>query len=97
MTGPGCHSSSETEVRDTEIVTLYADYRINTQVALDHCDVRVRAPQDNRRIRYYIETLTIFDCGIQLELYENPQNMNMPTVSDLFSFICLCVCVYLCV
>ena len=85
MTGPGCFTTEDRPISDNEVYTLYADYKFNHQPTLDHCDVTIRATERIRRLRYYVEKLTIFDCGIKIMIYDNPQNLNIPAVSSLYS------------
>ena len=101
MTGPGCFSTQDRPISDSQVYTLYADYKFNQQPTLDHCDVSIRATEPNRRLRYYVEKLTIFDCGIRILIFDNPQNQNIPAVSRVVVVVCLllyvCVCVCVCV
>ena len=88
MTGPGCFSTEDRPISDSQVYTLYADYKFNQQPTLDHCDVSIRATEPNRRLRYYVEKLTIFDCGIRILIFDNPRNLNIPAVSRVVVVVC---------
>ncbi|KAK7102977.1 hypothetical protein V1264_021121 [Littorina saxatilis] len=79
MTGSGCFAEGERTINDNQVYTLYAEYRTNSQPSIDHCDVKIRATDSNRRLRYFVEKLVIFDCGITILIFDNPNNMNTPT------------------
>nr|KAG5711467.1 hypothetical protein BaRGS_025894 [Batillaria attramentaria] len=66
-------------VTDNDIFTLYAQYKINIQPDVDHCEVSLRTSLPNRRLRYYVDKLTIFDCGIEIWFYDNPDFLTQPS------------------
>ncbi|XP_070193591.1 uncharacterized protein [Littorina saxatilis] len=79
MTGSGCFDEGERTINDDQVYTLYAEYRTNSQPSIDHCDVKIRATDSNRRLRYFVEKLIIFDCGVTILIFDNPNNMNTST------------------
>lgn len=79
MSGRDCANADDRSVTDNDIYTLYSEYKINTQPTVDHCDVSLRAAVANRRIRYYVDKLTIFDCGIEILLFDNPDFLTIPS------------------
>ena len=80
MTGQGCFDVEDRPIVDDQVYTVYADYKPTQQPTLDHCDVSIRATQPNRRLEYLVEKLTIFDCGIEIWVFDNPTILNNPTV-----------------
>lgn len=78
MTGRDCNMA-EREISDSEIYTLYAEYQSNIKPTMDHCYVTLRTSIRNRRLRYIVDRLTIFDCGVEIWIYNNPEITNRPT------------------
>ncbi|KAL8602863.1 hypothetical protein ACOMHN_050135 [Nucella lapillus] len=79
MAGQGCFDLKESELKDEDVYSVYARFDPNRQPTLDHCDVGIRAVGKNRRLEYLVDKLTIFDCGISIWLYDNPQLVSSPT------------------
>lgn len=78
MTGSGCFDNSERPLPDSKIYSLYANYNPQVKPAVDSCDVSIRATETNRQLLYVVERLVIFDCGVEILIFDNPQLTTTP-------------------
>lgn len=80
MNGKGCDNPDGYVVNDNQIYSLYYDYSPQIQGSRDHCDVSLRTSLTIRRLKYYVTTLDLLDCGVEILVYYNPSISATPTV-----------------
>lgn len=79
MNGKGCDNPDGYVVNDNQIYSLYYDYSPQIQGSRDHCDVSLRTSLTIRRLKYYVTTLDLLDCGVEILVYYNPSISATPT------------------